>query len=139
MMTTHTSTAQSDVHKASSTPPFKHMVWIPGGTFLMGSNDFYPEERPVHRVAVDGFWMDQHPVTNAEFRRFVKATGYRTVAERQPNPNDYPGADPRLLMPGSLVFRRPSRQSTRLPCLVGLCAGRVLEASRRASKQARRA
>src|SRR4051812_48136382 len=88
-------------------PAFKHMVWVPGGTFLMGSEDFYPEERPVHRVRVDGFWMDEHPVTNAAFRRFVKATGYRTVAERAPDPAAYPEADPRLLVPGSLVFRRP--------------------------------
>jgi formylglycine-generating enzyme required for sulfatase activity len=85
------------------------MAWIPGGSFLMGSNDFYPEERPAHRVAVDGFWMDDHPVTNAEFRRFVKATGYRTVAERAPVPGDYPDADPTLLVPGSLVFRQPSQ------------------------------
>lgn len=99
----------SDGDGARLERPFKHMVWIPGGTFLMGSNDFYPEERPVHRVTVDGFWMDDHPVTNAEFRRFVKATGYRTLAERAPNPNHYPGIDPRLLVPGSLVFRRPSR------------------------------
>jgi formylglycine-generating enzyme required for sulfatase activity len=83
------------------------MVWIPGGTFLMGSNDFYPEERPVHRVMVDGFWMDEHPVTNAEFRCFIAATGYVTVAERPPNSGDYPDADPALLVPGSLVFRRP--------------------------------
>jgi len=83
------------------------MLWIPGGTFLMGSNDFYLEERPAHSVTVDGFWMDEHPVTNAEFRRFVKATGYVTMAERSPNPSDYPDADPALLIPGSLVFRRP--------------------------------
>ena len=75
----------------------------------MGSNDFYPEERPIHHVTVDGFWMDEHPVTSAEFRRFVKATGYVTVAERSPNPSDYPDADPALLIPGSLVFRRPPR------------------------------
>jgi formylglycine-generating enzyme required for sulfatase activity len=85
------------------------MVWIPGGTFLMGSNDFYPEERPAHRVVVDGFWMDAHPVTNAEFRRFVKATGYVTAAERPLNPADFPGADPALIAPGSLVFRNPGR------------------------------
>jgi formylglycine-generating enzyme required for sulfatase activity len=85
------------------------MVWIPGGTFLMGSNDFYPEERPVHRVKVDGFWMDEHPVTNAQFRRFVKETGYVTVAERAPDPAEYPGVDPARLVPGSLVFRRPAR------------------------------
>ena len=55
--------------------PAPGMRWIPGGTFAMGSDDFYPEERPVHRVAVDGFWMDEHPVTAAEFRRFVRETG----------------------------------------------------------------
>jgi formylglycine-generating enzyme required for sulfatase activity len=71
---------------------------------LMGDERFYPEERPVHAVTVDGFWMDEHPVTNAEFRRFVKATGYRTVAERPLDPADYPDADPALLTPGSLVF-----------------------------------
>jgi formylglycine-generating enzyme required for sulfatase activity len=82
------------------------MLRVPGGTFLMGSNDFYPEERPVHRVSVDGFWMDEHPVTNAQFRRFVKATGYVTVAERPLNPAEYPEADPSSLVPGSLVFRK---------------------------------
>jgi formylglycine-generating enzyme required for sulfatase activity len=83
------------------------MIRIPGGAFLMGSNDFYPEERPVHRVAVDGFSMDIHPVTNAGFRRFVESTGYITVAERPPAPEDYPGVDRAFLVPGSLVFRRP--------------------------------
>ena len=86
--------------------PAANMVWIAGGTFRMGSDDFYPEERPVHEVTVDGFWMDDHPVTAAEFRRFVKATGHVTVAEQPLNPNDYPDADPRLLVPGSLVFQR---------------------------------
>ena len=92
------------------TAPREEMVAIPGGTFLMGSNDFYPEERPVHRVAVDAFRMDAHPVTNAEFARFVEATGYVTVAERAPDPVHYPGVDPSLLVPGSLVFRRPRRR-----------------------------
>jgi formylglycine-generating enzyme required for sulfatase activity len=82
------------------------MTWIPGGEFLMGSEEFYPEERPVHRVAVDGFWMDEHPVTAAAFRRFARDTGYVTVAERQLSAADYPDADPALLVPGSLVFRR---------------------------------
>jgi formylglycine-generating enzyme len=81
------------------------MRWIPGGEFLMGSEDFYPEERPVHRVGVDGFWMDESPVTAAEFRRFARQTGYATVAERPLDPTDYPGADPALLVPGALVFR----------------------------------
>jgi formylglycine-generating enzyme len=82
----------------------KDMAWIPGGEFLMGSNDFYAEERPVRTVAVDGFWIDEHPVTVAEFRRFVKASGHVTWAERAPDPADYPDAMPELLVPGSLVF-----------------------------------
>ena len=89
-----------------SAPP--GMAWIPGGTFAMGSEDFYPEERPVREVAVDGFWIDEHPVTVAAFRRFVKATGYVTVAERPLDPALYPEADPAELTPGSLVFR-PTR------------------------------
>jgi formylglycine-generating enzyme required for sulfatase activity len=88
-----------------SPPPAKDMALIPGGSFSMGSEDFYPEERPVHRVEVDGFWMDEHPVTAAEFRRFVRDTGYVTVAERPLDPALYPEADPELLVPGSLVFR----------------------------------
>src|SRR6476660_3452334 len=86
--------------------PAKDMAWIPGGTFAMGSDDWYPEERPVHPVSVDGFWMDTHPVTVAEFRRFVKATGYVTVTERPLDPALYPDADPSLLVPGGLVFHR---------------------------------
>lgn len=83
------------------------MTWVPGGTFLMGSTDFYPEEGPVHPVAVDGFWMDVHAVTVAEFAAFVEATGYVTVAERAPDPAEYPGAPPEALVPGSLVFVQP--------------------------------
>jgi formylglycine-generating enzyme len=90
---------------ANHQPPAKDMAWVPGGAFLMGSADFYPEEAPVRRVEVEGFWMDEHLVTNAEFRRFVKATGHVTVAERAPDPAEYPDADPALLVPGSLVFR----------------------------------
>ncbi|HYZ03396.1 MAG TPA: formylglycine-generating enzyme family protein [Candidatus Binatia bacterium] len=82
------------------------MAWVPGGSFLMGSDEFYPEERPVHPVEVDGFWMDRRPVTVAEFQRFVRATGYVTVAERPLDPADYPDADPSLLVPGSLVFQK---------------------------------
>jgi formylglycine-generating enzyme len=81
------------------------MVWLPGGEFAMGSDAFYPEEAPVRRAAVDGFWIDERPVTVAEFRRFVKATGYVTVAERPLDPADYPDADPGALVPGALVFR----------------------------------
>ena len=74
----------------------------------MGSDDFYPEERPVHRVSVDGFWMDATPVTAAQFRRFVRETAYVTVAERPLDAALYPDADPELLVPGSIVFRMTS-------------------------------
>jgi formylglycine-generating enzyme len=87
----------------------KDMVRVPGGVFVMGSDDFYPEEAPTHEVEVDGFLMDEHLVTVAEFRRFVKATGYETVAERPPDPAAYPDADPDLLVPGSLVFDPPEQ------------------------------
>jgi sulfatase modifying factor 1 len=96
-------TMRPDVETAST-----HMVWVDGGMFRMGEERFYPEEGPVHRVAVDGFWMDEHPVTVAEFRRFIEATGYVTLAERRPDPSAYPGADPDLLVPGSLVFEKTS-------------------------------
>jgi formylglycine-generating enzyme len=88
-------------------PPAKEMVWIPGGTFRMGSDDHYPEEAPAHSVSVAGFWIDRTQVTNAAFRRFVKATGHVTVAERTTDAADYPGALPDLLVPGSVVFRPP--------------------------------
>jgi len=83
------------------------MLWIPGGTFRMGSDDDYPEERPTHNVTVDGFWMDKHPVTNERFLRFVAETGHVTFAELPPNPADYPGALPEMLYAGSLVFVKP--------------------------------
>src|SRR5262249_40907139 len=82
------------------------MVSIPGGTFGMGSNDYYLEEQPVHRVAVDAYRIDTHPVTNRQFAQFVAATGYRTVAERPLDPAAYPGAPAVNLVPGSLVFTR---------------------------------
>ncbi len=83
------------------------MVWIPGGRFLMGSDHHYPEEAPAHLTEVEGFWMDRTPVTNAEFQAFVKATGYRTQAERPADPDDYPGAEPAQLQPASIVFVPP--------------------------------
>ena len=82
------------------------MVELPGGTFRMGSDRFYPEERPVRDVSVGPFWIDRHAVTVADFRRFVKATGHVTWAERAPEAVDYPGADSDDLVPGSLVFRK---------------------------------
>jgi formylglycine-generating enzyme len=91
---------------APSRPPAENMVWIPGGTFLMGSDRHYPEEAPAHKVKVAGFWIGAYAVTNAEFGRFVDATGYMTVAERPADPADYPGARPELLVPASVVFKK---------------------------------
>jgi sulfatase modifying factor 1 len=87
--------------------PTRAMVWVVGGEFLMGSNHHYPEEAPAHRATVDGFWMDRFEVTNRQFGEFVRATGYVTVAERPPDPRDYPGARPELLVCGSTVFVAP--------------------------------
>lgn len=90
------------------TPPMSPdsvaMHWIPGGEFVMGSDHHYLEERPARRVAIDGFWMDRHPVTNRQFEQFVHATGYVTEAEIAPDPAMYPGAPPENLVPGSMVF-----------------------------------
>src|SRR3954452_20135313 len=83
----------------------RDMQWIPGGTFRMGSDDHYPEERPVHEGTVDGFWMDDHKSTVQEFLRSVKPPGHVTVAERLVAAEDYPDADADQLDPGSLVFR----------------------------------
>jgi len=87
------------------------MIWIPSGTFRMGSNDHYPEEAPAHRVTVDGFWIDRTPVTNRQFRQFVKATSHKTYSEIPPDPKDYPGALPDMLYAGSLVFTPPAHVS----------------------------
>jgi formylglycine-generating enzyme required for sulfatase activity len=84
------------------------MIKICGGTFRMGSDDHYAEEAPVHRVSVAPFWIDTSPVTNRQFRTFVEATGYVTFAEIKPRAEDYPGALPHMLQPGSLVFDPPS-------------------------------
>ena len=109
------------------------MAWIPGGTFAMGSDDHYPEEAPVHRVTVDGFWMDPAPVTNKQFREFVETTGYVTFAEIAPRAEDYPGALPHMLKAGSLVFRPPARRGrpTRLEPVVGIPLRRQLAPSLR--------
>src|SRR5262245_53790767 len=88
---------------------FRGMSAVPGGTFRMGSDKHYPEEAPVHRVTVSGFWMDRTAVTNRQFREFVKATGHVTFAEIPPDPKDYPGALPHMLYAGSLVFVPPGR------------------------------
>ena len=104
----------------SSPPPAgvpDGMVWIPGGEFSMGTEDppdmsagamnSMADARPIHRVYVDGFWMDKTDVTNEQFEKFVKATGYVTVAERKPRQEDYPDAPPQNLVAGSVVFAPP--------------------------------
>lgn len=82
------------------------LVWIPTQTTTLGADDRYPEEAPVRAVAVGGFWIQTHPVTNARFADFIDATGYLTVAERPLDLADYPGAPAENLQPGSMVFRR---------------------------------
>lgn len=103
--------------RPADTPP-AGMVWIPGGEFSMGcadprgapfgGDDAMTDARPLHRVRVQGFWMDAHEVTNARFAEFIAATGYVTVAERKPRAEDFPGAPPENLVPGSIVFTPPS-------------------------------
>src|SRR5262249_6467767 len=92
------------------------MIHIPGGTFWMGSDRHYREEGPQHRVEVNGFRMDRHPVTNEQFRGFVESTGHVTFAELPPDPKDYPGALPEMLRAGSLVFIPPSRSADLSRC-----------------------
>jgi formylglycine-generating enzyme required for sulfatase activity len=98
----------TDPHLSSPVgdPPAGDMVWIPGGTFLLGSDAHYPEEAPARQVEVDGFWLARTTVTNAAFAAFVDATGYLTVAEQPLDPADFPGAPAENLVPGSMVFTR---------------------------------
>ena len=106
------STVQFDNGAADGRAEHAHhpgMLLIPGGTFRMGSDKHYPEEAPVHRVTVDSFFIDPTPVTNRQFKEFVRATGHVTFAEVRPDPKDYPGALPHMLYAGSLVFAPPAR------------------------------
>jgi formylglycine-generating enzyme required for sulfatase activity len=108
MSEVHTPTTDSAATDAPGPPPFPDMVWIPGGTFLMGSDKHYPEERPAYRVTVDGFWIDRVPVTNERFGTFIDHTRHVTFAEIPPKAEDYPGALPDQLFAGSLVFVKPA-------------------------------
>ena len=132
------------------------MIWIPGATFTMGgevasfmkswpvSARSRPDERPVHPVELDGFWMSRTPVTNAEFREFIEKTGYITTAEKAPELEEImkglpPGAAPpaaELLVPASMVFTPPKRGSIIAKCIavVAVAGGRELASSRRAGK-----
>ena len=107
-MPLHPHSAGAVPQQGAEKPPFPDMVWIPSTIYQMGSSDHYPEERPVNRVTVDGFWMDRYPVTNERFARFVEATGHTTFAEIPPDPAQYPGALPHMLYAGSLVFVQPA-------------------------------
>src|SRR5262249_30316959 len=103
----------STVRVASQARPasLAGMGRIQGGEFWIGCDDASaPDARPFHRVRASSFWIDKTEVTNAQFARFVHATGYLTVAERKPNPRDFPGAPPEALVPGSLVFTPPKGQ-----------------------------
>ncbi len=114
------------VEKPKETETPEDMVWIPGGEFEMGAVagdvQALPHEKPAHKVIVDGFFMDETEVTNAQFRKFVAATGYETLAEREIDwqelkkqlPQDTPKPPDSLLQPGSLVFRKPNREITNL-------------------------
>lgn len=95
-----------EYHQTGTLIVKEEMILIPGGKFLMGSDKFYPEEKPVHTVTVDSFYIDRFEVTNGDYEKFVDQTGYITVAERPLDPNDYPGAHPELLIPGALVFKK---------------------------------
>jgi len=94
------------------------MVLIEGGTFWMGSNvgnQAMPHgginnESPIHEVKLDGFWIDKYPVTNEQYSEFVKATGYVTYSEQTPKAEDWPGAKPEMLVPASIVFKKPSQK-----------------------------
>ncbi|MES2773792.1 MAG: formylglycine-generating enzyme family protein [Bacteroidota bacterium] len=103
------SSAQTKNKTTAAKTGNKGMRWIAGGTFKMGSNDF-DDSKPVHAVAVRGFWMDESEVTNTQFEKFVKATGYISVAERKLNPADYPGVPEDKLVPGSAVFTPPAQK-----------------------------
>jgi sulfatase modifying factor 1 len=105
---------------AASGPAPEGMAWIPGGEFSMGAADPLGKDanivgmqatgdsRPIHRVRVPGFWMDKTEVTNREFAKFARATGYVTIAERKPTLEEFPGAPPENLVAGSVVFAPPA-------------------------------
>lgn len=103
------STATSpSVKVVSDTAAYTGMVHISAGTFQMGSDDpDFNDTKPVHAVTLKAYWIDQHEVTNAQFQKFVDATHYKTVAEQELNPADFPGADPASVVPGSGVFTAP--------------------------------
>ncbi len=136
----HASASASDnraPHIDTTPPPGpapSGMVWVPGGTFWMGCDDCgMPDARPVHLVRVAGFWMDEAPVTNQAFERFVRETGYVTIAERPLDPEQFPGVPASKLIPGSAVFVPPAsvRSLDNPDAVVAVRRRRELAASRR--------
>ena len=110
-LTSCTSARSPEAVKACPGQADNPMLWVPSGHFTMGDDPRYPEEGPPHTVAINGFWMDSHEVTNAEFAAFVKTTGYTTMAERKPPV--LPGAPPEMRVPGSAVFNIPTQEDPR--------------------------
>ena len=130
-----------DIAPAPGTAP-DAMVWIPAGEFSMGSDEpTFGDARPIHRVKLHGFWMDKTEITNEQFEKFIKATGYVTIAERKPRAEDFPGAPPENLVAGSVVFyaAADSRTAQRPLAMVELCTGSQLAASRRDQRATLRA
>jgi formylglycine-generating enzyme required for sulfatase activity len=103
--------AQSATQQKACIAKPAELVWVPGGSFTIGSERTYPSERPVREVRADGFWIDKHEVTNRQFAKFVQETNYVTLAERKPEP--LPNAPPDMLKPGSAVFVQPERVTSR--------------------------
>ena len=113
VLITSTALASLSIGIASQSGSALHpgMVWIPAGEYWMGSqSEDFVDALPVHRVAVDGFWMDRTTVTNAQFARFVAETHYVTIAERPLNPNEFPGVPKDKLKPGGAVFTPPAHE-----------------------------
>ena len=109
-----TSEAKEESFKEPDTPIVtmdtswtNNMVWIPGGSYMRGSESGQGDEKPVREISISGFWLDVTEVTNDQFSEFVEETGYVTVAERRPDPSQFPGVDPSLLKAGGIVFKPP--------------------------------
>ncbi len=97
-----------DVRLCEGADGSNDMIWVDGGSFTMGALDYHADEGPLHQVTVDGFWIDQFEVSNAQFARFVDATGYLTVAEQQPDLEAYSDLPPEFQVAGSVAFIPPT-------------------------------
>ncbi len=129
--------ARADIFIDNAPSQTEAMIWIPGGTFRMGSDKHYPEEAPAHRVTVDGFWLDRHPVTNRQFREFVRATRSRHVRRNSTGSEGLSRNSAAYDLCGfaDVLAPQPSGQPARLQPVVDLCQGRGLAASLWAESQ----